>query len=98
VKSHGDGSPFDGPGGVLAHAFYPRFGGDIHFDDDEMYTSASSKGINLLQVAVHEIGHSLGLGHSNVRGAIMFPSYTGYDRNFKLHHDDIEGMRVIYGV
>ena len=57
---HNDPYPFDGPGGTLAHAFYPHnnegLSGDVHFDDDEYYTYKSSSGRNLLWVAVHEIG------------------------------------------
>jgi len=96
-KEHGDGDPFDGPGGTLAHAFFPIYGGDAHFDDQEYWTAESYKGTNLLQTAAHEFGHSLGLSHSNVKGALMAPFYQGYKSNLKLSQDDIRGIQALYG-
>ena len=46
---------------------------------------------------VHEFGHSLGLQHSNVQGAVMYPYYTGYVPNMQLHSDDIAGIQSLYG-
>ena len=46
---------------------------------------------------MHELGHSLGLGHSDVEEAIMAPFYRGYNPDFTLDKDDIEGIRYLYG-
>ena len=44
-----------------------------------------------------ELGHSLGLSHSDVKTALMAPFYRGYEANIRLDKDDIEGIRALYG-
>ena len=104
-QDHGDGSAFDEGGSIngntLAHAFFPPpcggiHAGALHFDEFENWTDQASPGrIRLLNVAIHEIGHNLGLRHSNIRDAIMFAFYS--DDVDSLRQDDINGIQAIYG-
>ena len=96
-QMHGDGDPFDGSGGTLAHAFFPVYGGDAHFYDSEAWTVNTFKGTNLLQTAAHEFGHSLGLSHSDQFSALMAPFYRGYQSKVKLDEDDVEAIQALYG-
>jgi len=99
VGDHGDGDPFDGPGDVLAHASFPnpydKSQVFLHFDDDEQWLDSDSQDVDLETVAAHEIGHTLGLAHSDDPQALMFPSYSGPHRS--LSPDDIAGIQEIYG-
>ncbi|MGJ0484293.1 MAG: matrixin family metalloprotease [Methylomicrobium sp.] len=54
-------------GGVLASASYPEQG-NLKFDATEAWTQ-----FTLWNAALHEIGHLLGLSHSNLPGGTMYP-------------------------
>jgi len=104
---HGDPWPFDGRGGILAHATLPT-DGRLHFDDSErwmfMQSERSHYGYtDILPVAIHEIGHVLGLSHSRVKRAIMAPFYQApvdrYGRYVapRLDTTDIQAIQDLYG-
>ncbi|XP_069488468.1 matrix metalloproteinase-21-like [Ambystoma mexicanum] len=86
---------FDGTGQEFAHAWQL---GDIHFDDDEHFVLPDSEqGISLLKVAVHEIGHVLGLSHMNQIGSVMQPNYIPANSKMELSWVDRNAIQKIYG-
>ena len=103
-----DGAPSSN---TLAHAISPcneascgfggSIGGDVHFDNGNAWSDCVSfvcgaGTIDFFTVALHEVGHALGLDHTNVAGAVMEPIYTGARRSLSL--DDIAGIQALYGV
>ncbi len=94
---HDDGYAFDGRNGVLAHTFYPAppntepAAGDMHFDDDENWQVGADT--DLYSVALHELGHALGLGHSDKPGSVMYPYYR---RATSLTSEDTDAILKIY--
>jgi len=97
------GEFFDGAGGTLAHGFYPpnngnTAAGDMHFDTGDSWeigADGTGDGVfDIFTVALHEIGHALGLDHENNNLAVMNPFYAELGA---LQADDIAGIQHLYG-
>jgi hypothetical protein len=60
-------------------------------------TSGCSSGVYIEDVATHELGHALGLGHSSASDATMYSTYTLCTQAKRtLASDDIAGAKALY--
>ncbi|WP_372726233.1 matrixin family metalloprotease, partial [Novipirellula sp.] len=95
----------DGGGGTLAQAYFPddvnpaRIAGDVQFDISEIWEVGNSLGnqaFDLVWVAAHEIGHSLGLDHLADLGSVLQPYVSPNQQFTELDASDVAEALMLY--
>src|SRR4051812_1927442 len=97
----------DGMGGVAGETQY-IYGGDnrfqaaeIRFDSNEGWhlqngLEITSGNLSFFALALHEIGHAVGLGHYNAGPAVMNAALAASTTD--LMQSDIDGISALYGL
>lgn len=84
---------------ILGLCFYPppynggTLAGDIVMNTSQAWNVNST--YDILTVALHEMGHALGMNESSIAQADMYGYYTS--TNQALNSDDVTGVQTIYG-
>jgi hypothetical protein len=81
---------------VNGQAFFRILEGDIIFSDGWQDCGFYENFNNLTEVATHELGHVLGLGHSQDPSATMYALAHFDGRGAALQSDDVSGVNFIY--
>lgn len=89
---------------ALTTVFFETTTGEIYDADVEinatvpnLVTSSPEDGVDLGSILTHEVGHFLGLAHSQDPDAVMRPNYTPMKDDLRrLRSDDVAGICDIY--
>ncbi|KAL5272210.1 hypothetical protein ACHWQZ_G000440 [Mnemiopsis leidyi] len=86
-------------GSERGHAYSPIHS-EIHFNDHHIFSVSKGERMSSMKyVALHEIGHALGIRHSTQRNAVMHKEYPG-DSAYEvegLDKDDVGSLSSLYG-
>lgn len=80
-------------GGYIGYCWWWNSGSKILESDVKIRSNYVWNQTSLTSVITHELGHTLGLGHSSNYSAIMYAYMHGQS---SLHQDDINGVSYLY--